>query len=193
MRRSGEDVVQSRKDSQKLTAEELRKFKALLIAKRNEILGDVSFMEDEMIRKSRGEAAASSADPADIGSDTCDLDNALGLMASERKILREIKGALLRIEDGTYGICEIGGELIPKPRLRAIPWARFCVACADSAEKNSAQARGYRKPFYSPEPDEDEDEQDEPVEGDDDIEVPEMLMDDAEGDEEAGDEEENEL
>jgi DnaK suppressor protein len=187
MRRSEEDVVQSRKDSQKLTAEERRKFKALLIAKRNEILGDVSFMEDEMIRKSRGETSPASTDPADMGSDTCDLDNALGLMASERKILHEIKGALVRIEDGTYGICELGGEIIPRPRLRAIPWARYCLACADSAERNSGPGHGPKKAYYIHEADgeEEEEEQDEPLEdADADLELPELRVEDAEGEEE---------
>jgi len=188
--KSGDNVVQNKRDSQKLTPADLGKFKALLIAKRNEILGDVSFMEDEMIRKSRGESSPASTDPADMGSDTCDLDNALGLMASERKILLEIKSALGRIADGTFGICEAGGEMIPRPRLRAIPWARFCVACADSAEKSSGPSQNYRKPQYVREADEDEDDLDEPLEdADADLEVPELLID--ETDEEDEDEDES--
>ncbi len=188
MKRSGEKVVQSKRDNHKLTPEDLRKFRALLIAKRNEILGDVSFMEDEMIRKSRGETSPASADPADMGSDTCDLDNALGLMASERKILQEIKAALTRIDDGSFGVCELGGEMIPRPRLRAIPWARYCVACADSAEKNANQPNNFRKPYYVREPDEDEEEQDEAMDGAEaDLELPELLVDDVEEDDDEED------
>jgi DnaK suppressor protein len=184
-------VVQSKKDNNKLTPEDLRKFRALLIAKRNEILGDVSFMEDEMIRKSRGDASVAPADPADMGSDTCDLDNALGLMASERKILQEIKSALRRIDEGTYGICELGGEMIPRPRLRAIPWARYCVACADSAERSAASAQVPKKSYYIPDIEDEEEEEETPEGPDADIDLPDMFLEDAEDVEAPEDEEDD--
>jgi RNA polymerase-binding transcription factor DksA len=41
--------------------------------------------------------------------------------------LAEITRALDRIENGTYGVCEVCGDLIPDERLRAVPWARRCV------------------------------------------------------------------
>ena len=56
-------------------------------------------------------------------------------MDSERKMLVEIDEALGRIEEGTYGICLGAGEQIPKQRLTAIPWARYCVSCATNLEK----------------------------------------------------------
>jgi len=59
----------------------------------------------------------------------------LGLVDSERKLLLEIQDAVGRIDDGTYGICEGDGSPIPKARLRAIPWARYCVDCASLSEK----------------------------------------------------------
>ncbi len=49
----------------------------------------------------------------------------------------EIDAALERIESGTYGICEMSGDPIPIPRLRAIPFARFTVECQSKVEKQS--------------------------------------------------------
>jgi DnaK suppressor protein len=49
----------------------------------------------------------------------------------ERRTLREIESALLRIKNGEYGICSACGEAIPKARLEALPWARVCVPCAE--------------------------------------------------------------
>jgi RNA polymerase-binding transcription factor DksA len=72
---------------------------------------------------------------ADVGSDTFEMENTLGLMDSERKLLKEIDDALDRIENGTYGICEGAGGTIAKARLKAIPWARYCVKCASLSEK----------------------------------------------------------
>jgi RNA polymerase-binding protein DksA len=50
-----------------------------------------------------------------------------GLEESARDTLVEIDAALQRIEDGTYGICEVCGKPIGAERLSAIPWARLCI------------------------------------------------------------------
>jgi DnaK suppressor protein len=118
-----------------LTAVEIEKFRAILIAKRNEILGNVTIMEDETFKKERSELSSMPFHMADAGSDNFEQEFALDLMDSEKKLLVEINDALRRIEEGTFGICEGRGEPIPKARLNAIPWARYCVACAELKEK----------------------------------------------------------
>ncbi|MHC4171865.1 MAG: TraR/DksA family transcriptional regulator [Planctomycetota bacterium] len=118
-----------------LTPAEIREFKALLLEKQNEILANVICMEDETLRKPRTDLSNLPFHMADAGTDTYEVENTLGLMDSERRLLVEIEDALGRIEDGTYGICQSNGELIPKVRLDAIPWARYCVACANLSEK----------------------------------------------------------
>ena len=49
----------------------------------------------------------------------------------ERRTLQEIDVALRRMKAGDYGLCEICGTAIPDARLRALPWTRFCVHCAE--------------------------------------------------------------
>jgi RNA polymerase-binding transcription factor DksA len=119
----------------RLTSAEIEEFKAMLWEKRNEILGNVSTMEFEALRRDSSSLSNMPTHMADMGSDNYEIDNILGLMDSEIKILLEINDALSRIENGTYGICEINGELIPKARLEAIPWARCCITCASLVEK----------------------------------------------------------
>jgi DnaK suppressor protein len=119
----------------RLTAAEIRKYKAMLLAKMNEILGNVTSMETEALRRERSDLSNMPIHMADLGTDSYEIDNIIGLMDSERRILTEIDDALGRIEDGTYGICEGRGEPIPKERLKAIPWARYCVGCATLIEK----------------------------------------------------------
>ena len=114
---------------------EMKKFKALLLAKRSEILNNVTHMEDETLRKQRSDLSNMPIHMADAGSDTFELENTIGLMDSERKLLSEIDDALERIENKTYGLCQGGAESIPKARLKAIPWARYCVKCASLSEK----------------------------------------------------------
>ncbi len=127
------------KTSEYLTAEEVAHFRELLEEKRAEIIGDVNHIEDEALKKSRLDAAGDlSSMPihmADIGTDNYEQEFSLNLLDSERKILREIEEALQRIEDETYGICEVTGRGISKARLEARPWARYCIEYAKLVEK----------------------------------------------------------
>jgi RNA polymerase-binding protein DksA len=118
-----------------LPAAEIEKFRQLLLAKRNELLGNVTTIEDETFKKERSELSNMPFHMADAGSDNFEQEFALDLMDSEKKLLAEINDALRRIEEGAYGICEGKGEPIPKARLTAIPWARYCVTCAELKEK----------------------------------------------------------
>jgi len=123
----------------KLTAAEIRYFQQRLVEKRAEIIGDVNTMENEALKKSRLDAAGDlSSMPihmADIGTDNYEQEFALDLLDSERKLLQEINDALGRIEQGKYGICEGTGKFIPKVRLEAKPWARYCVEYARKLEQ----------------------------------------------------------
>ena len=123
------------KNTDKLSPAEIEEFKAMLLAKRKEILGNVISMEDETLRRENSDLSSMPIHMADLGTDNYDLENTLYLMESERKILAEIDEALFRIEEGSYGICEGSGEQISKPRLEAIPWARYCVDYASLLEK----------------------------------------------------------
>ncbi len=118
-----------------MTPDQVMKFKALLLGKQREILGNVTFMEGETLRRARTDLSNMPVHMADMGSDNYELENTVGLVDSERRILIEIEDALARIEDGTYGVCQGHSGRIPKARLEAIPWSRYCVGCAGLSEK----------------------------------------------------------
>ena len=122
-----------------LTTDDTERFKQMLLEKRREIVGNVNEMEDEALKKSRLDAAGDlSSMPihmADIGTDNYEQEFALDLMDGERKLLQEIDDALQRIGEKTYGICEATGKPIAKARLKAKPWARYCVKYARMLEQ----------------------------------------------------------
>jgi RNA polymerase-binding transcription factor DksA len=104
---------------------------------------------------------------ADAGSDNFEQEFALDLMDSEKKMLKEITDALNRIGEGTFGVCEGKGESISRARLNAIPWARYCVACAELKEKGhqfgEADETGEIPPYEAgTEPEGEEEEETEP-------------------------------
>jgi DnaK suppressor protein len=75
---------------------------------------------------------------ADSGTDNFDRDFALSLLSSDQDAIYEIEEALKRIEKNTYGICELTGKPIPRPRLEAIPWTRFTVQAQAQLEREGA-------------------------------------------------------
>jgi DnaK suppressor protein len=140
-----------------LTPAEKRKFKAILLARRNEILGNMTCMEAEALRRQRSDLSILPIHMADLGTDNNEIENTLGLVDSERKLLAEVDDALQRIEDGTYGICEGTGMPIPKERLEAIPWARYCVEYASLLEKGFVKKRySFDESDYNGETDDDD-------------------------------------
>src|SRR5689334_17403799 len=62
-------------------------------------------------------------------------DTMMALDERSRHLVEEIQAALGRIEDGTYGDCEVCGEPIHPARLEALPTARRCVRCQEEAEQ----------------------------------------------------------
>jgi DnaK suppressor protein len=58
----------------------------------------------------------------------------------ESRLLREVRAALKRIEDGSYGICVYTGEEISLKRLEAVPWTAFCLKAQEMFDKNEAEA-----------------------------------------------------
>ncbi len=57
------------------------------------------------------------------------------LSDSERQLLLQVEEALRRLENGVYGSCVHCGDTIARPRLEAVPWARYCIDCQELQEK----------------------------------------------------------
>jgi len=124
-----------------LSAKELREFKAMLLDKRAELAGDVEHLTSEALNRKNSGVNEQSSMPihmADLGSDTWEQDFTLGLIANEQALVREIDEALERIEDRTYGMCVATDKPISVERLRAKPWAKYCIEYARLREEGRA-------------------------------------------------------
>ena len=103
--------------------------------------GAVADVGSAAFRKTGGEASGSLSNaplhPADLGSDNFEQETSLSLLQNEEQLLDEIAAALERIKHGTFGQCEECKGAIPKARLQAVPYARYCVDCARKLEKNA--------------------------------------------------------
>ena len=115
----------------------LEKQKERLLQLRDSLLDSMSGVAKDTLRaRAEGsEASAFGMHQADAGSDAYDRDFALSLLSQEQDALYEIEEALKRIENGTYGICEMSGKEIPPARLEALPFARLTVECQAEFER----------------------------------------------------------
>ena len=82
------------------------------------------------------ETSAFGMHQADAGSDAYDRDFALSMLSKEQGSLYEIDEALKRVEDGTYGVCDLCQKPIKHERLEALPFTRYTVDCQAGLEKN---------------------------------------------------------
>jgi len=101
---------------------ELNLFKKLLNRRLEELL-----MEAERTKDQVKETEEPSPDPLDQASNVFDRDFLLRLRDRERKLMLKIKEALERIENGTFGICEVCGQNLSQKRLRSSPMAILCI------------------------------------------------------------------
>jgi TPR repeat protein/serine/threonine protein kinase len=128
-----------------LQANFLKKQRQRLVELRDAYMNSAEGVASESLRSHEGgEASALGMHQADAGSDAYDRDFALRLLAKEQDAIYEINEALNRIDKGTYGICEMSGDLIPEERLEALPFTRFTVACQARIERDQHGGRWTR-------------------------------------------------
>ena len=122
----------------KLSKVDKKYFRELLMHARDSFGEQIQVHVDEALssrKDSAGERAGMATHMADLGSDNFRHDFELGLLTDEVDVLEMIDEALQRIEDSEYGVCLDCGALIPKERLEAKPYARYCTKCKSKREE----------------------------------------------------------
>jgi RNA polymerase-binding protein DksA len=107
-------------------------FRDALVAERKRVQHALDVLHQEnstSVDEELGEVGSSSIDdhPGDVATETHDRELDYGLEEHAQAVLKEIDAALRRIEDGTYGKCEVCGRDIDEARLEARPWATLCI------------------------------------------------------------------
>jgi len=105
-------------------------YRTLLLRKREELIAS---------SRSQPEALATSIqspDTVEFAVKAAEQDLTARTASLRSRMLREIESALERVASGTYGICEGCGEEISPNRLKAIPWAQYCLPCQELRSRN---------------------------------------------------------
>ncbi|MBQ6007447.1 MAG: TraR/DksA family transcriptional regulator [Kiritimatiellae bacterium] len=116
--------------SQQFPASDLADFRKRLILLRQEAMGHSATLKTIALEHTDDRGSED-----DDGSDAFMRLQNLSQVDSHNKVIQQIDEALARIQDGTYGICEICGQLIRKPRLLNLPFVHTCMECQSAMEE----------------------------------------------------------
>src|SRR5579863_3408079 len=111
-----------------MTKTELNRFKQILEEKQAELA--------KVLRNRDAITIEKSPDALDEVQNAAERELAIRNLDRESNLLRNVRDALHRIDDGMYGVCGHCEEDISPKRLNAVPWAPYCIACQEIADRN---------------------------------------------------------
>ena len=111
-----------------MTKTELNKYKQLLETKQTELAGG--------LRNREGIAIEKTADALDEVQLAGERELAIRNLDRESNLFRNVRSALGRMADGSYGVCLHCEEDISPKRLNAVPWTAYCIKCQEAADRH---------------------------------------------------------
>lgn len=111
---------------------ELAKYKAVLEKKRDELAHGLRNREDIAIEKT--------PDALDEVQLAGERELAIRNLDRESNLLRNVRSALARIADGSYGVCMHCEEDIKPKRMDAVPWTKYCIRCQEASDRHEFEA-----------------------------------------------------
>jgi len=122
-----------------VSAVDTARFEQILREERQRVLDAISYLHEETpgsLEDETEEIVGNSDNHlGDTATATLDREIDYSLEENSEHVLRSIDGALQRIGDGTFGICETCGQPISEERLEAIPYATQCIDCRRKGER----------------------------------------------------------
>ncbi len=116
-------------EAMRYSREELVEFEEIILEKLNNARKEVSFIKETLNRRNDNgtDNTASSAKVLEDGADTAEKESLNQLASRQLKFIQQLENALIRIKNGSYGVCIASGKLIPKERLRAVPHTQHSI------------------------------------------------------------------
>ncbi|MBN1600647.1 MAG: hypothetical protein JW915_03510 [Chitinispirillaceae bacterium] len=129
--------------NKKFTKKQLDFFKDKLLTEKQRVLEEMDELQQSNLKQSisdsAGEISRYSYHLGDVASLSYGREFSMGLAERQQKYLEQVDEALQRIDDGTYGICKVTGELIDVERLEEVPVAKYSVKGKELMERRKRQ------------------------------------------------------
>jgi DnaK suppressor protein len=115
-----------------MTKTELNKFREILKARQAELA--------EVLRNRDGITIEKSPDALDEVQHAAERELAIRNLDRESHMLRHVRNALQRMDEGSYGVCIHCDQEISPKRLAAVPWTALCIQCQEAADSNQQES-----------------------------------------------------
>jgi DnaK suppressor protein len=112
-----------------MTKTELNKYREILETKQAELA--------QVLRNREGITIEKSPDALDEVQNAAERELAIRNLDRESNLLRNVRAALRRMDEGAFGVCVHCEEDINPKRLNAVPWTPFCIQCQEMADRNA--------------------------------------------------------
>jgi len=129
-KKAADDKIAKLLGPKKYSADELKTFKAIITEKKKETMEELDTLKESMMDVTTGEYVSESSTYSlhmEQGTDAMEREKTFLFASRGSKFVNQLDDALVRIEEGTYGLCKVCQLLIPKERLIAVPTATTCA------------------------------------------------------------------
>ncbi|MDJ1470943.1 TraR/DksA C4-type zinc finger protein [Cytophagaceae bacterium DM2B3-1] len=110
-------------EKMRYSEDELREFEGIISQKLDLARNELNYIKDQLSKRndSGTDNTTGSSKLLEDGADSMERESLSQLAARQQKFIQQLENAMIRIKNGTYGVCVDTGRLIPKERLRAVP------------------------------------------------------------------------
>lgn len=133
-----------------MDSDKLQYFKNKLMSEKENINKIILDMKKNETINSKSEIASELSfydnHPSDLASEFNDIARGMAFKKNEDDLLDKINGALKRIENGEYGVCQICGKPISEERLSFVPYAENCIKCQNKLNDSKPREKNDRAP-----------------------------------------------
>ena len=126
-----------KEEKTKYSNEELTEFEGIINEKLEKAKKELNYIKETLSRSndSGTDNTSGTSKLLEDGADTMEKESLSQLAARQQKFINNLENALIRIKNGTYGVCIDTGKLISKERLRAVPHTMHCIEAKLSKTK----------------------------------------------------------
>ncbi len=130
-------MAKEEKEKSRYSDEELEEFRLLIIEKLNKAKADLELLTEAFTGTNDNDISDTSPTfkVLEEGSQVLSKEENSQLASRQQKFIRDLEGALVRIQNKTYGICRVTGKLISKERLKAVPHATLSIEAKNKMTK----------------------------------------------------------
>ena len=116
-------------ENNRYSSSDLKEFEVLILSKMEKAENELRILKESLSKSgdSGTDSTSSTSKVLEDGADTTEKENLNQLAARQQKFISSLQNALVRIKNGTYGVCRETGKLISKERLKAVPHTTLSI------------------------------------------------------------------